>query len=77
MDALILLLIMLYGMVVCVIGGLTNSKGLEFVNPIWLYKRYRVNWFGAIFITIIFNMLTLPFSIGYWFYKLCTVGRKN
>lgn len=70
------LLALLDGIIVCVIAGLTNSDGLEFVNPIWLYKKYKVNWFGAILIAILFNILCFPLSICYWLYKLCTVGRK-
>ena len=60
----------------CFIGASICSDGLEFVNPIWLHKRFKVNWFGAIFIAILFNILCTIFSCCYWFYKLCTVGRK-
>ena len=58
------------------ISSITQSEGIEFVNPIWLYKKYKVNWFGALVLSILFNILTLPFSIFYWIYKLCTVGRE-
>ena len=70
------LLLLLDAMIVCLIGAFSNSEGVEFVNPTWLYKRYKVNWFGSIFIAILFNILCFPFSICYWFYKLCTVERK-
>lgn len=59
------------------IGSSCNSNGLEFNNPAWLYKRFRVNWFGVAMMALAFNILTLPFAICYWFYKLCTVGRKD
>ena len=62
--------------VMAILGDMTKSEGLEFVNPIWLYKEYKVNWFGAGFIGILLTVLTLPYSIFYWIYKLCTVGRK-
>ena len=50
--------------------------GLEFVNPKYLYSRLRVNWFGAIMLSIIFLALTAPVTIWYWIYKLFTVGRS-
>lgn len=71
-----ILLTLLSGVIMCFIGGVTSSEGLEFVNPIWLYKKYKVNWFGAILIAISFNILCLPFACCYWLYKLCTIGRK-
>lgn len=45
-------------------------------NPFWVYNNYKVNWFGCIMLTILINLLCPPISIIYWFYKLCTVGRK-
>lgn len=72
----IVLLASLDCLITCLVGEFTMADGLEFVNPTWLYKRYKINWFGAIFIAILFNILCFPFSICYWFYKLCTVGRK-
>ena len=59
-----------------IISALIESEGMEFVNPIWLYRRFKVNWFGAICIALIFNTVTLPCAIIYWLYKLCKVGRK-
>lgn len=55
---------------------LMGSEGLEYVNPIWIYKKYRVNYFGAAVLCILFNLICPIGSICYWFYKLCTVGRK-
>lgn len=65
------------GVIVCLINCFTNSNGLEFVNPIYLYTKFKVNWFGAGLIAIVFNILCFPFSCCYWLYKLCTVGRKD
>lgn len=47
----------------------------ENLNPKHIYERFCVNWFGAIFLTLIINLLCPLVSIIYWFYKLCTVGR--
>ena len=58
------------------IGAAMDTDSMEFVNPIYLYNRFKVNWFGAILMFLFFNVLTLPFAICYWVYKLCTVGRN-
>ena len=53
-----------------------NSGGCEAVNPLWIYKSYNVNWFGAMCLCILFHLLAPVYAICYWFYKLCTVGRE-
>ena len=53
-----------------------DAEGFEYVNPIWIYKKYRVNYFGAAMICIFYNFISPIGYICYWFYKLCTVGRK-
>ena len=50
--------------------------GLELLNPIYIYKQLRVNYFGAFWVTLFVNALCPIASFCYWFYKLCTVGRK-
>ena len=55
---------------------LINSEGFEYVNPVWIYKRYRVNYFGAAVLCILYNLICPIGSICYWIYKLCTVGRR-
>ena len=57
-------------------GVLIEFNDLSFMNPIKIYKTYKVNYFGAAIICIIYNLLCPIGSIGYWFYKLCTFGRK-
>lgn len=59
------------------IGGvLSEFDDFSFMNPIKIYKTYKVNYFGATIICIIYNLLCPIGSIGYWFYKICTFGRK-
>lgn len=60
----------------CGSNNCIEAEGFEFVNPIYLYNQIKVNWFGAILLTLIWNMLFAPCAICYWFYKLCTVGRR-
>jgi hypothetical protein len=50
--------------------------GVCFCNPKWIYNYTKTNWFGAIFLTILANVALGPSALCYWFYKLCTVGRK-
>ena len=46
----------------------------EPVNPLFNKENYAVNWFGAIMISLFFNLICPVVSLIYWFYKLCTVG---
>jgi len=50
--------------------------GLQWVNPIVIYDNVPVNWFGCIVLTILAHIAAGPWVVFYWFYKLCTVGRK-
>ena len=51
--------------------------GLQWINPIVIYRNVPVNWFGCVILTILAHIVVGPFlAMSYWFYKLCTVGRK-
>jgi hypothetical protein len=55
----------------------SNTEGFHFFNPIYNYKAWnKMNWFGVIFFTLLLNIVCPVFSLCYWFYKLCTVGRE-
>lgn len=58
-------------------GPLGDVEGLEFMNPLWWYRNYSVNPFGATMCSLFFTILCPIGAVGYWFYKLCTVGRKK
>ena len=53
-----------------------DGANFSFVNPIVIYNKIKVNWFGAIVLAVIFNILLPAISIPYWIYKIFTVGRK-
>ncbi len=53
-----------------------HSSGIEFVNPLVIYKHTKVNWFGAILLAMIYGAMCPVATFIYWLYKLCTVGRK-
>ena len=69
--AAITALIMLVGAEYNELGSVEN-----FINPINVYRLNKVNVFGCILLTILGNVMFPYYAIGYWFYKLCTVGRK-
>ncbi len=49
---------------------------VEIANPLWWYRNYKLNWFGAFIVGLFFTLVCLPISLGYWIYKIFTVGRK-
>lgn len=61
---------LLITMLLC-IGGANFS----YVNPKVIYNNIKVNWFGAWFMAIVFNIALPIIAIPYWIYKLFTVGR--
>ncbi len=47
-------------------------------NPVKNYDRWTsMNWFGVILFTLMLNLICPGLAVGYWFWKLCTVGRKE
>ena len=53
-----------------------ENVGLQWINPIVIYNNVHVNWFGCIVLTILAHIVAGPWACLYWFYKLCTIGRK-
>ena len=53
------------------------AEVIKFVNPSFVYKPSCVNWFGAILLTVLYSLMIPILTACYWFYKLCTVGRKT
>ena len=69
----------IYGAVIFVvdIAILTYRDYAEtLLNPIIIYKENNVNIFGCIMLTIGGHLLCPLIAPFYWFYKLCTVGRR-
>lgn len=58
----------------------SSGQACPYLNPVWLYENYKVNYFGAFLLTILFNIICPLLSIFYWivtFIKwICTAGRK-
>ena len=67
-------LINMFIMAACLDNG--DVVGLQWINPIVIYDNVPVNWFGCIVLTILAHIAAGPWVIFYWFYKLCTIGRK-
>lgn len=69
------------GIIVWMLGMCNDPKIrytelFEFLSPFWIYHNYEVNFFGTAVVCIIYNLICPMASVCYWFYKLCTVGRK-
>lgn len=53
-------------------------NSLYIFNPIRNYNTWtQLNWFGIAVITILLNVVFVPYAVVYWIYKLFTVGRKE
>ena len=50
--------------------------GLSFLNPVYIYKHSKMNFFGVFLVTVFANIVFAPCAVCYWLYKLCTVGRR-
>lgn len=60
------------------LGFILTWEDLSLFNPIRNYNKWtQFNWFGIIVLTILINIILLPYAIIYWVYKLLTVGRKR
>ena len=79
MDTLLIIYIAvnIVGLIICLVG---LEGGYIFWNDIFnpkaIYKNMKVNWFGAYLLAIVAFICMTPAAIIYWFYKLCTVGRR-
>ena len=74
------ILLVIWNFVGFFILGMSSQIGymleVDRLNPVYIYKNLKVNWFGALVVALIMNALCPIVSIIYWFIKLCTVGRK-
>lgn len=66
------------GILPCAVWGCDRyTDGWELCNPYWAYQYHKkVNWFGAIMLSLFYTALCPIGALCYWFYKLCTVGRR-
>ena len=75
-ELFILWIIMNIMAVLTLVATFTNNANPSFVNPIVIYNKIKINWFGALLLAIVFNVVLPVIAIPYWIYKICTVGRK-
>lgn len=65
------------GVLPCALWGVAAyTDGWELCNPYWAHWYYKVNWFGAIMLSLLYTIICPIGAVCYWFYKLCTVGRR-
>ena len=64
----------------CICGIILNYcwvvDGLNFLRPDLIYLNTKLNYFGVGVVCLVLNLFFLPLAFCYWFYKLCTVGRR-
>ena len=74
----ILILWSIIGASICFIWGESkHTDRWELCNPYWAYKYYKkLNWFGAIILSLFYSALCPIGAVCYWFHKLCIIGRK-
>ncbi len=72
----LLLEIIIHNFLGLAVGLCFRCDCFQFVNSKWIYQNYKVNKFGAIFLSIVFSLICPIGTVIYWFYKLCTVGRR-
>lgn len=51
-------------------------QSLTFLQPNVIYHNTKLNYFGVGVVCLALNLFFLPIALCYWFYKLCTVGRR-
>lgn len=81
MEFIVVVLCMLWllvGFVVCIVWACEkDTDGWEMCNPYWSYRYHEgVNVLGAILLSLLYTILCPIGAVCYWFYKLCTVGRR-
>lgn len=66
------------GVAICIVWSHNKyADGWELCNPYWAYRYHKsANVFGAIMISLLYTALCPIGALCYWFYKLCTVGRR-
>jgi hypothetical protein len=77
---IILVSIMLHIAHFCVwIDNIMEGMGYAYypcVTPQHIYEDLRVNWFGEMFLYILYFICVPLFAIGTFVYWCCTVGRE-
>ena len=67
-----------YGYITILIGAeiekaLDKGSFCFFIPSVWRGTKI-FNWFGAVFMTVLMHIIFLPWAIGFWFWKMLTVG---
>lgn len=52
------------------------GSGFNFLRPDIIYHNTKLNYFGVGVVCLVLNLFFLPLALCYWFYKICTVGRR-
>lgn len=80
LQIIAVLIVALWIASICPLLGYSLDYGFEALedifDPVVKYENGDLNIFGVIVLTVILNTLFMPIAIVFWFYKLCTIGRR-
>lgn len=48
----------------------------QYLNPVYVYRHHKVNHVGCFMLSLAYYLYLIWFVLPYWFYILCTVGRR-
>lgn len=77
MNILLFAGILLWSMMSFGILACAEKNDWNVMNPCYVHKNSKLNWLGAIMISLFYTVLCPVGAIGYWFYKLFTIGKKT
>lgn len=80
LGIIIVIIWSMFGFLAAIIKGLLNDDDcpdFRFVNPVWIYRHYKVNYLGALLLSLLFNLICPFGSIYYWIKLACTAGRRD
>lgn len=67
-------------MLIMTVGVSSPGTFANILSPIWIYDRWRLNYFGVVLVCILLNLLCPIWTICVWTVKslkfICTVGRR-
>lgn len=69
--------ILIANFIMIIMAGVEGPAFVDkFLNPKTIYENHKVNKFGCVMLTLFYHIVFCVHTIWFWFYKLCTVGRR-
>lgn len=76
------ILLIIYAFLTAILAGAGIANNCiesipNLIDPMFIYQDNKVNIFGCFMLTLVGHILFPWYAICYWFYRLCTIGRKR